>query len=133
MGAVLRLAALYNACYALALAIWPQAIFDWLHMPATPDVMVRCMGMLVGVYAVGYWIAACDPLRWWPLVWVGIVGKTLGPLGFLVSVYNGDLPWQAGWMNLSNDLIWLPPFWVILWAAYRQLGWAAMWRSLRPG
>lgn len=128
MRITLRLAAVYNAGYALVLALFPQQIFQWLHMPPTPSVMVRCIGMLVGVYAIGYWVAASHPLRWWPLVLVGIVGKSLGPIGFLICVYTGELPWHAGWMNVTNDLIWLPPFIAIVIAAYQQQGWEKMRR-----
>lgn len=111
---VLRIAALYNLLYALLLAIWPAQAFEWLQMPATPDVMIRCIGMMVGVYALGYWIAAQDVLRYWPLVAVGIVGKTLGPIGFLQSALSGALPWHSGIMLLFNDLIWWVPFWIIV-------------------
>lgn len=111
---VLRIAALYNLLYALLLTIWPTQTFEWLQMPATPEVMIRCIGMMVGIYALGYWIAAQDVLRYWPLVAVGIVGKTLGPLGFLQAALSGVLPWHSGMMLLFNDLIWWLPFWIIV-------------------
>ncbi|MGT2494433.1 hypothetical protein ACU4GD_38060 [Cupriavidus basilensis] len=81
MPAVLRLAALYNLLYAIALSLWPSQIFDWLGMPATPDAMIRCIGMMVGVYALGYWIAAQDMLRYWPLVGGGPGGQDAGAAG----------------------------------------------------
>ena len=34
------------------------------------------------VYGVGYAVAARDPLRHWPIVFVGLLGKILGPIGF---------------------------------------------------
>jgi hypothetical protein len=111
---VLRIAALYNLLYALLLTIWPSQAFEWLQMPVTPEVMIRCIGMMVGIYALGYWIAAQDVLRYWPLVAVGIVGKTLGPLGFLQAALSGALPWHSGIMLLFNDLIWWLPFWIIV-------------------
>jgi len=111
---ILRVAALYNLAYALLLALWPTQVFDWLQMPTTPDVMIRCIGMMVGIYALGYWIAAQDILRYWPLVLVGIVGKTLGPIGFLQSALSGVLPWHSGIMLVFNDLIWWVPFWMIV-------------------
>lgn len=111
---VLRIAALYNLLYALLLTIWPTQTFEWLQMPVTPEVMIRCIGMMVGIYALGYWIAAQDVLRYWPLVAVGIVGKTLGPIGFLQAALSGALPWHSGIMLLFNDLIWWLPFWIIV-------------------
>ena len=36
----------------------------------------------------------------------GLLGKILGPIGFLLAALDGRLPWRAGWTILSNDLIW---------------------------
>lgn len=118
MSHVLKLAAIYNLAYGLVLAVMPQQVFDFLQMPTTPTPMIQCIGMMVGAYALGYWLASSNPLHWWPLVFVGIAGKLLGPLGFLVCAWMGTLPWRAGWMNVTNDVIWLPFFIVIVWRAY---------------
>jgi hypothetical protein len=32
---------------------------------------------------------------------------------------HGKLPWAAGWVNVTNDLIWLVPFIVILLRVYQ--------------
>lgn len=75
--------------------------------------------MIVGVYGIGYWLAASDPFRHWPIVLVGLLGKIFGPIGFLYSWINGSLPLSAGIVNIFNDLIWLIPFMIILWRALR--------------
>jgi hypothetical protein len=118
MSTVLRLAAIYNFAYGTALAIAPQAIFDWLEMPHTPTPMIQCIGMMVGVYALAYWLASRDPLGLWALTLVGFVGKALGVVGFSASYLAGTLPIKAGLMNLTNDLVWLPFFGLILWRAW---------------
>ena len=41
------------------------------------------MGMIVGVYGIGYLIAARDPRTHWPIVLVGLLGKVFGPIGFV--------------------------------------------------
>jgi hypothetical protein len=120
MPAALRLAAAYNLLYALALSIWPSQIFDALHLPTTPDVMIRCIGMMVGVYALAYWIAATDILRYWPLVVVGLLGKTLGPLGFLHGALTGIFEWRSVLFVLFSDLIWWAPFWAITIYGFRH-------------
>ncbi len=119
MGSVMRAAGVYNLGYALLLAFYPSETFTWLNMPQTPEVMIRCIGMMVGVYALCYWIAGSNPVKYWALVAVGIVGKTLGPIGFLHGALTGILSWKAGIMILFNDLIWLAPFWLILLHAWR--------------
>jgi hypothetical protein len=113
MPLVLRLAALYNLLYAIVLSLWPAQLFNLLRLPATPDVIIRCIGMMVGVYALAYWIAAQDVPRYWPLVAVGLLGKTLGPLGFLHGALTGALSWRSGFFVLFSDLIWWPAFWVM--------------------
>jgi hypothetical protein len=75
--------------------------------------------MVVGVYGVGYWIAARDPARHWPIVLVGWLGKVLGPIGFLLAALAGELPWAFGLVNVTNDLIWWVPFTAILYYAWR--------------
>jgi hypothetical protein len=77
-------------------------------------------------YGVGYWIAASDPVRFWPLVLVGLLGKILGPIGFLQAIVAGRLPLSLGWTILTNDLIWWVPFGIILWNA-AQAGELARW------
>lgn len=111
---VMRGAGIYNVCYGLLLAVFPMETFQWLGMPNTPEVMIRCIGMMVGVYGLGYWIAGSDPIKYWGIVLVGIAGKTLGPVGFLHGVFEGTLVWKTGIMIFFNDVIWWVPFWLIV-------------------
>lgn len=117
---ILRAAALYNIAYALLLAFYPAQAFHWLGMPKTPVVMIQCIGMMVGVYGLAYWIAGSDPVRYWPLITVGIVGKTLGPIGFAVGLLHGVFLWRGATMIALNDLIWWGPFWMIVLRSWRE-------------
>ena len=58
------------------------------------------------------------PVRHWPIVLVGLLGKVFGPLGFLDAALRGDLPWRCGWLILTNDLIWWLPFALLLRCAW---------------
>ncbi len=78
-----------------------------------------CIGMIVGAYGLGYMIAARDPARHWPIVLVGLLGKILGPIGFVGAAVRGQLPWSMGVTILTNDLVWWIPFSMILWEAAR--------------
>ena len=75
-------AAAYNLAWGAAVIIAPTLLFNWadMELPVYPEIW-QCVGMIVGVYGVGYAIAAYDPLRHWPIVLVGLLGKILGPLG----------------------------------------------------
>jgi hypothetical protein len=120
MRTVLRLAGAYNLLWGAFVIVWPQELFRRAGMtpPNYPEIW-QCVGMVVGVYGVGYLIAAMDPMQHWPIVLVGFLGKLLGPIGFLDAALHHRLPWIAGWVNVTNDLIWLPPFAAILWCAWR--------------
>jgi small multidrug resistance pump len=76
--------------------------------------------MIVGVYGVGYAAAALDPLRHWPVVLVGLLGKIFGPTGLLSAVLGGTLPLSFGLPILTDDLIWWLPFALILLRAYQS-------------
>jgi hypothetical protein len=99
-----------------------MAVFRLTGMDPLPNYpeLWQCIGMIVGVYGIGYWIAARDPVRHWPIVLVGLLGKIFGPIGFLLAVLNDRFPFEMGLTILTNDLIWWIPFGLILWNARRQ-------------
>ena len=80
----------------------------------------QCIGMIIGVYGVGYIIASYAPYRHWAITLVGLLGKVVGPIGFLIVVSNGSLPAHMGWIILVNDVIWWIPFSAVLWGAVRH-------------
>ena len=121
MAVVLAAAALYNLAWGTWVVLDPEAIFRLAGIapPSYPQIW-QCVGMIVGVYGVGYAAAATAPLRHWPIVLVGLLGKLLGPVGFGAAALQGDLPWTWGWTILTNDLVWWIPFALILIAARRN-------------
>ena len=118
---VLYAAGAYNIAWGAFVILFPLAFFRWANVapPNYPQIW-QCLGMVVGVYGVGYAIAARSPFRHWPIILVGFLGKLLGPVGFLQTARRGDWPWAFGWINVTNDLIWLAPFAWILYAAYKH-------------
>lgn len=120
MRPVLILAGIYNLIWGAFVLGFPLLPFQWAKMepPRYPEIW-QCVGMIVGVYGVGYIIAAFDPLRHWPIILVGFLGKVLGPIGMLNAIAQGRLPQSAGVLCLTNDIIWWLPFAIILLAAYR--------------
>jgi hypothetical protein len=113
-------AAAYNLLFGAFAVLFPLAWFEWGGMPA-PNMpsLWQCIGMIVGVYGIGYGIAAFAPLRHWPIVLVGLLGKVFGPIGFLDAALRGEMPWRCGWLIVTNDLIWWLPFTALLLAARR--------------
>lgn len=121
MRTLLIMAAVYNIAWGLFVVICPSLPFRWAGMELPNYLSLwQCIGMIVGVYGVGYAIAASDPVRHWPIVLVGLLGKVCGPIGFVWSASRGELPWIAGLTILTNDLIWWIPFGLILLFVTRQ-------------
>lgn len=121
MAKLLILAGVYNLVWGTLAVCLPMQMLSWLGvnpLPTYPQFW-QCIGMIVGVFGVGYLIAARDPYRHWPLTLVGLLGKVLGPIGFVASIGTGSLPVEMGWTILTNDLAWWIPFAMILWGAVR--------------
>ena len=112
---MLLTAGVYNLAFGVFSIVFPAAIFELIEMqpPRYPELW-QCIGMIVGVYGVGYIIAAFAPARHWPIVLVGFLGKLFGPIGMAWAVYRGTLPLNFGLANVTNDLIWLVPFALVL-------------------
>lgn len=116
MRYVLIAAGLYNILFGIWAVCWPHLWFDWSGMARStyPEIW-QSVGMIVGVFGIGYLIASTNPIRHWPIVLVGFLGKVFGPIGFAKAVYMEALPLSAAWIILTNDLIWWIPFAMILW------------------
>jgi peroxiredoxin len=121
MQRTLLAAALYNVVWGAWVVLFPNAQFDWLGMPRPnyPQLW-QCIGMIVGVYGVGYAVAATNPARHWPVVLVGFLGKIFGPLGMVQALWSGALPAAFAVNCLFNDLVWWVPFALVLRHAWQQ-------------
>lgn len=121
MKPLLLVAGAYNILWGAFVVLFPLAVFDGLGMPRPnyPQLW-QCIGMIVGVYGLGYAIAAFDPVRHWPIVLVGLLGKIFGPLGMAQALWTGTLPLNFGLVCVGNDLIWWLPFGLILRHAWER-------------
>jgi peroxiredoxin len=113
-------AGVYNLVWGALTVLYPAWLFDLtgLDAPSYPFIW-QCVGMIVGVYGIGYLAAARDPIRHWPIVLVGFLGKIFGPMGYVMGRVRGDVPPEFGVTLLTNDLIWWVPFSMMLYAAFR--------------
>lgn len=114
-------AGLYNIAWGGVTIAFPHLLFDVAHAERMSYPAIwQCVGMIVGVYGIGYLIAADDSRTHWPIVFVGLLGKVFGPIGFAVAVFSGTFPPLFGLTILTNDLIWWIPFTMILRDAVRH-------------
>jgi len=119
MRLTLILAGVYNILWGSSVILFPELHFTIIGIE-TPNYLEfwQCIGMIVGVYGIGYLIASSDPIKHWPITFVGLMGKILGPIGFVNAIDNGKFPIEFGWNIITNDIIWWLPFSYILLCAF---------------
>jgi hypothetical protein len=124
MGITLKAAAIYNLIWGAWVVLFPNHFFELTGMEALNHPMIwQGMGMVIGVYGIGYWWASYNPLVHWPIVMVGFLGKIFGPIGFVMNYYTGQAPAAFGYTLITNDLIWWIPFTLILLKVHRDIKW----------
>jgi hypothetical protein len=119
----LAAAGVYNLVWGVAVVVAPDAGFRLMGvapLDGTGRAIWQCLGMVIGVYGLGYLAASTDPLRHWPIVLVGFLGKIFGPIGFVWCATRGEIPWAFGATIPTNDLLWWIPFALILRASWRH-------------
>lgn len=115
MKTVMRLAAVYNLLWGAWVVLFPLSFFRLTGMADPIHPMIwQGMGMVIGVYGLGYWWSAANPVKHWPIVAVGFIGKIFGPIGFVFNYLNGQVPASFAYTLITNDLIWWVPFFLIL-------------------
>jgi hypothetical protein len=120
-------AALYNAAWGGLVVLAPAAVLDLVGMPGAATLPFwQVVGMMVLVFAPGYWWASRDPWAHRHLVLIGAIGKVLGVAGFIVAATSGLLPWSFGLIVLFNDLVWLPVFGAFVFTVARITSWRAL-------
>ncbi len=115
-------AGVYNIVWGSVVVVAPDFPFALANMPALAQpgrAIWQCLGMVLAAYGLGYIAASRAPLRHWPIVFVGLFGKVMGPIGFVWSAYQGTIAWKFGATILTNDLLWWIPFGLMLVASRR--------------
>ena len=123
---VLKAAGVYNIIWGIWVVLFPDHFFELVGMePLNHSMVWQGMGMVIGVYGLGYWWAAQSPLQHWPIVAVGLLGKLFGPMGFFMNYFTGKVPFGFFYTLITNDFIWWVPFFLIMHAAYKtnQIKW----------
>lgn len=111
----------------------PQWLFRAAGMPAAnyPEVFA-CLGMVLGLYGLLYLEVARVPEWGWPIAAVGLLGKVLGPLGWVYLVGSGRWPVATWVLCATNDLIWWGPFALYLYDAWPTIGGRSCCRPAAP-
>ena len=103
MKIILKLAAIYNLIWGTWVVLFPNHFFDLAGMERLNLPMIwQGLGMVVGVYGLAYWWASYHPLKHWPVVAVGFLGKIFGPIGFFQNYIEGKVSFNFFYINIFN-------------------------------
>ncbi len=75
---------------------------------------IQLVGVLVGLFGVGYWMVASHPAENRNLLLLGFWSKLLGSVLGVYYVAVGKLPAAFLAVLFFSDVIYLPPFYMIL-------------------
>jgi len=128
MRYLLRFAGCFNLLAGLAMISLYHEGYKLLGVPKPALVLpVQVMGILVGLFGVGYHLVANRPVENRSILMLGFWSKLLSSVLALAYVVAGRLPWGFAVVVFLSDVIYLPPFYVILRRLYR----AAAGRALQ--
>jgi small multidrug resistance pump len=123
MWYLLVFAGCYNLLVGLTLMVLYHEAFKILGLPK-PELMlfVQLVGILVGLFGVGYLMVAREPIENRNVLLLGLLSKALGTLLGLAYVALGKVPISFFVLLIFSDIVYLPPFVVILRRLYRVAG-----------
>ncbi len=123
MRYLLRFAGCYNLLAGLNMVVFYHEMFKTLGLPK-PEVMlfVQLVGILVGLFGVGYLLVASNPIENRNLLMLGFWSKALGSVLGIGHVARGNLPLVFLVVLFFSDIVYLPLFAIILQRLYRIAG-----------
>jgi len=115
MRALLRFAGGFNLAAGVGMICLYHEGYRWLGLtgPELP-LPVQVTGVLVGLFGVGYLLVATRPREHYHLLVLGFWSKALSSVLALGHVAAGNLPWRFVPILFLADIVYLPPFWVIM-------------------
>ncbi len=120
MRVVLTLAAAHNLLAGTAMVVFYHEAYKMLGL-AKPELNLplQLVGMLVGLFGVGYWFVVRSPVENRNLLLLGLWSKALGSTLGIYYVVLGKLPLAFLPILFFADIIYLLPFYAI-WQRLRK-------------
>lgn len=118
MGLVLAIAGMYCTLFSGWVVLWPCEAYAWLEIPGPCHaVLMRVIGGFYLVFGLSFFLAARDPIQHWRIVLLCTVKIGLVVMGAALVWWRDLLPMKSILFLLVDDVVWLVPFLMILWAA----------------
>ncbi len=118
---ILLLAGIYGVLWGISAIFFPTI---WFHIASLPHPnypeLFQTLGLFEFALGIAYILASTNPIRNWQIVLVGFIIKTCMVLGFFYFYYFKNEPKIIFQMILTNDIIWLLPFLLILYNTYKH-------------
>lgn len=115
MKYLLRFAGCFNLLAGASMISLYHEGYQLLHI-RKPELLlpVQVMGILVALFGVGYHMVASNPVENRNVLVLGFWSKALSSILALWYVARHLLPWWFAVVVFFADMIYLPPFYVIL-------------------
>jgi hypothetical protein len=93
----------------------PNSFFDLFQLarPRYPSIW-STLGLVLGLYGVLYAYAGMRLDRARPIIAIGLAGKILGPVGWILTIHSGGLPIRTFPLIAFDDIVWWLPFGLFL-------------------
>ena len=117
----LFVAGLQCLIWGVFIIVWPErsSLTYGFAQPPAEKFLWQGTGLVIVLFGIGYGIASTNPSQHWVIILIGLLSKSLGPIGMAWSVNQGDVSRRVLYLIPINDLIWLIPFGLILLRVYR--------------
>jgi len=118
MTILLRFAGCFNLLAGLCMICFIHEGYKLLGVPK-PELKlpVQVMGILVALFGVGYHLVASRPVENRNILVLGFWSKaisSIAALAYVAGVLTPRLPWWFAPVVFFSDVIYLPPFYVIM-------------------
>jgi hypothetical protein len=111
--------------YCLSIALWffvsPERVFA-TFAPTQPGhpLLVQVIGIFYFVFSLSFFLAAPDPPRHWRIVLLCTLKICIVISAALYAFFQQTLSWKLLLLLAVDDVIWLLPFLLILWAVLQE-------------
>lgn len=117
----LVLAGIYGVFWGFTVIFFPKFWFNFANLPLPnyPE-LFQTIGLYEFSLGIAYILAAKNPIRNWQIVLVGFIIKLFMTIGFFYFYLLKNEPVVIFRMIFMNDIIWLIPFALIIYNAYKH-------------
>ena len=112
---ILLILALYEGVFGLFCIFLPTLYFVFFNVPLLNHIILwQFLGGVFLVFGMGYFISFINPIRFWPIIFLGLMFKVIMLILFIVTVLQDYIYMDFLFLVLFNSVIWLLPLCLIL-------------------